>query len=114
MKKIEAIIKPEKVRTVLDALKNIGVRGVTVISEKGQGSAARQEVRGARGMPLFTAEYNQMNSVITIADDSMVETILSTIAKAVSDSSKGDGKIFVFPADDAMDLASGRRGSSAL
>lgn len=114
MKKIEAIVKPEKVRGILGVLKEIGVTGVTVVSERGQGSGLRPMVRDSRGMPLHTAEYNSMNSVITIVNDSMVNSVLDGISKVVVSGSKGSGKVFVFPVDEVMDLESGRRSTNLM
>jgi nitrogen regulatory protein P-II 1 len=112
MKKIEAIIRPEKVRAVLGALKEIGVNGATVVSERGQGTGARPLIRDSKGMPLHTAEYNPMNSVITIVDDSKVNAVMAAIAEVVVSGSRGSGKVFVFPVDEVMDLETGRRSSS--
>lgn len=109
MKKIEAIVRPEKVRAILAVLKAIGVTGATVISERGQGNGARPMIRDSKGMPLQTAEYNPMNSVITIVNDSKVNRVLEEIAKVVVSGSKGSGKVFVFPVDEVMDLETGRR-----
>ena len=111
MKKIEIIIKPEKVRVVLGALKEVGVTGITVISARGQGSGMRPLIRDSKGMPLYTAEYNTMNSVITIVNDSMVNAVMTAIAK-VAVSSKGSGKVFVFSVEEVMDLETGRRSSN--
>ncbi len=114
MKKIEAIVRPEKVRVVLGALKQIGVSGATVVSEKGQGTGARPLIRDTKGMPLHTAEYNPMCSVITIVNDSMVNAVMEAISKVVVSGSKGSGKVFVFPVDEVMDLESGRRSTSFI
>ena len=112
MKKIEIIIKPEKVRAVLSALKEVGVTGVTVVSARGQGRGTRPLLRDSKGMPLHTAEYNIMNSVITIVNDSMVDTVMAAITKVAVSGSKGSGKVFVFPVDEVMDLETGRRSSN--
>ena len=112
MKKVEAIIKPEKVRAVLSALKEVGVTGVTVVSARGQGRGTRPLLRDSKGMPLHTAEYNIMNSVITIVNDSMVDTVMAAITKVAVSGSKGSGKVFVFPVDEVMDLETGRRSSN--
>ena len=114
MKKIEAIVRPEKVRGILGVLKEIGVTGATVVSERGQGDGIRPMIRDSKGMPLHTAEYNPMNSVITIVNDSMVNRVLEGIAKVVVSGSKGSGKVFVFPVDEVMDLESGRRNTSLM
>ena len=112
MKKVEAIIKPEKVRAVLSALKEVGITGVTVVSARGQGRGTRPLLRDSKGMPLHTAEYNIMNSVITIVNDSMVDTVMAAITKVAVSGSKGSGKVFVFPVDEVMDLETGRRSSN--
>ena len=112
MKKIEAIVRPEKVRDVLGVLKEIGVTGATVVSERGQGKGARPLIRNSKGMPLHIAEYNPMNSVITVVNDSMVNRVLEGIAKVVVSGSKGSGKVFVSTVDEVMDLESGRRSTS--
>ena len=114
MKKIEAIIRPEKVRTVLSALREIGINGVTVVSEKGQGKGARPLIRDSKGMPLHTAEYNPMNSILIIVDDLKVNAVMDAIAKVVVSGSKGSGKVFVFPVEEMMDLESGRRSSNLI
>lgn len=114
MKKIEAIVRPEKVRAILGVLKEIGVSGATVVSERGQGSGSRPMIRDSKGMPLHTAEYNPMNSVITIVNDSMVNRVLEAIAKVVVSGSKGSGKVFVFPVDEVMDLENGKRSKDLI
>jgi nitrogen regulatory protein P-II 1 len=114
LKKVEAIVKPGMVRDVLSALKAVGASGATVVSERGQGRGARPLIRDSKGTPLHTAEYNTMNSVITIINDSMVDAVLTAIAKVVVSGSKGSGKIFVFPVDEVMDLETGRRSSNSM
>ena len=114
MKKIEAIVRPEKVRDILGVLKEIGVSGATVVSERGQGRGARPLIRDSKGMPLHIAEYNPMNSVITVVNDSMVNRVLEAIAKVVVSGSRGSGKVFVFPVDEVMDLESGKRSKDLI
>ena len=114
MKKIEAIVRPEKVREILGVLKEIGVSGATVLSERGQGRGARPLVRDSKGMPLHIAEYNPMYSVITGVNDSMVNHVLEAIAKVVVSGSRGSGRVFVFPVDEVMDLESGKRSKDLI
>lgn len=114
MKKIEAIVRPEKVRDILKVLKEIGVTGATVVSERGQGSGLRPMIRDSKGMPLQVAEYNQMNSVITVVNDPQVNHVLEAIAKVAVSGSRGSGKVFVFPVDEVMDLESGRRSKDIM
>lgn len=57
MKRIEAIIATEKVSAVNDALKKVGVGGVTVVEGKGRGAGRREEVSGARGTARFVRSF---------------------------------------------------------
>ena len=102
------------VRDILSALRQIGATGATVVSERGQERGARPLIRDSKGTPLHTAEYNTMNSVITIVNDSMVDTVLTAIAKVAVNGSKGSGKVFVFPVDEIMDLETGRRSTNSV
>ena len=102
------------VRDILSALRQIGATGATVVSERGQGRGARPLIRDSKGTPLHTAEYNTMNSVITIVNDSMADTVLTAIAKVAVNGSKGSGKVFVFPVDEIMDLETGRRSTNSV
>ncbi len=112
MKRIEAFIKVDKLSLVVDALTNIGVGGLTVIKSQGRGSGARPEVGGARGTAKYVAEYNTSNTIITVVDDSKVDSVISAITDAASTGTKGDGKIFVSSIDQSVDIATKEKGSA--
>jgi len=112
MKKIEAIIRSEKLSDVKDALAEKGFPGLTAYEVKGRG---RQ-----KGLALSyrTSEYRvdmlpkmKIELVVKQEDvDKVIETILS-VAKT---GSIGDGKIFVLPVDDVVRVRTGERGKDAI
>lgn len=114
MKRIEAIIKVDKLDLVVDALTEIGVGGLTVIRSQGRGAGARPEVGGARGTAKYVAPYNTTNTVITVVSDDKVDSVVSAISNAASTGTKGDGKIFISTIDEAVDIATKEKGSSAI
>ncbi len=112
MKRIEAFIRDEKLSTVVDALKNIGVGGLTVTKSQGRGAGERPQMRAGRGTSTITAEYNVTDNIITVVDDSKLESAVSAILNAASTSNKGDGKVFVTTVDEAYDIATKQKGNN--
>ncbi len=114
MKKIEALVPSDKLREVKEAIKKAGAGGLMVLTGKGQGKGQRPEVTGGRGTKIHVAEYNAIESVMTVVDDSVVDVIVSAITDAASTASKGDGKIFISSIDEAVDIGSKQKGTQAL
>ena len=114
MKKLEAIIKSDKVSEVVAAVMEAGAKGVTVTDVKGQGSAARPMIRSGRGTSQLRAEYNKMESIMTIVEDSEVDTIASAIANSAYTGKNGDGIIVVNDVAKVINIASKKTDESAL
>jgi nitrogen regulatory protein P-II 1 len=112
MKRIEAFIRDEKLSAVVDALKNVGVGGLTVTKSQGRGAGERPQLRAGRGTGTITAEYNVTDNLVTVVDDSKVEQTISAIMNAASTSNKGDGKVFVTTVDEAYDIATKQKGNN--
>lgn len=111
MKKIEAVIQNDKQKAVIDALVSQGVGGLTVTRSLGRGSGERPRIGGEKGEEI---QYNAVDTIVTVVDDSKVDSIVSTILKAAYSGSKGDGKIFVSPIDNAIDIFTKEKDSKAL
>ena len=94
MKKIEAIIQKNKLSIVSDAITGI-VGGFTIMEGKGRGSGKRQNIRSDRGTNTITAEFNQVVTLITIVDDSMVEKVSKAIEEAAYTGNSTDGIIVI-------------------
>lgn len=114
MKRIEAIITSGKVSAVNDALKNLGVGGVTVLDGKGRGAGPRPQVTGSRGTAYFIPEFQERSSVMTVVDDSKANAVINAILSVASMGSAGDGKIFISTVEDAVDIGSKKRGEVAI
>jgi nitrogen regulatory protein P-II 1 len=114
MKRLEAVIPTERLNAVNEALKKVGVGGVTVIDSKGRGTGKREPVAGARGTMYYIPEFHARTTLITVVDDSKVNDVINAILGAASTGSPGDGKIFITNVEDVVDIGSKKRGPSAL
>lgn len=112
MKKIEAIIQPQKLESVKQALIAIGVDGITVTEVRGHGrQKGHKEVY--RGMEYNVDLLPKMKVEIVIAAARLNEAIVAVLAAAKT-GSIGDGKIFVSDVLDAVRIRNDDRGDAAL
>ena len=114
MKQVHTIVQSDKLGAVIDALEKEGVGGITVFPANGRGRGHRPMVVQARGTGRHIAEFNSLDAIITIVDDSKVDAIISAITGAASTGSKGDGKIFISTIDETVDIGSKEKGAQAL
>ncbi len=114
MKRLETIVKSDRLSDVVHAIRSAGAKGVTVTSIKGQGSGERPMLRSGRGTTQFRAEYNSMDSVMAIVDDSEVEKIVSAITQSCYTGKSGDGIIVVTDVVQVVNIASKKTDSEAL
>jgi len=112
LKKIEAIIRPEKLTIVHEALKDLGYPGMTISEVKGHGvqKGIVQQWRGRQ----YTVEFLPKVKLEIVVPDSAVERLLQVIKENAETGSIGDGKAFVSTVDDVMRLRTGERGEVAL
>ena len=112
MKKIDAVIQPHKLDDVKQALIDIGIDGMTISEVRGHGrQKGHTEIyRGAE----YTVDLIPKVRLELVVPDSRVDEILAVIGKAARTGKIGDGKIFVFPIDDAIRIRNGEHGESAL
>jgi len=85
-----------------------------VTSIKGKGSGERPMLRSGRGTSQIRAEYNIMDSVMTIVDDSEVSKVVSAISQAAYTGKSGDGIVIVTDVDQVVNIASKKTDSDAL
>lgn len=112
MKKIEAIIRPEKMEEVKQALGQIGIKGLTVTRSVGCGKQI-----GRTGIYRGT-EYNvkliPKIKLEIVTDDPAVDDILQTIINTARTGAVGDGKIFVYPLEEVVRIRTGDTGIQAI
>jgi nitrogen regulatory protein P-II 1 len=112
MKKIEAIIKPFKLDEVKDALNGIGIQGMTVTEVKGFGRQ-KGHVELYRGAEYEIAFVPKMK-VEVIVSDVMADKVIAVIGEKAKTGKIGDGKIFVYPVEQAVRIRTAEVGDSAL
>lgn len=112
MKKVEAIIRPEKLQAVQDAMDGLGASGLTVTEVLGCGAQRgyTETYRGAR----VNISLQRKVKVEAVVGDSLVDAVVNAITGAARTGEVGDGKIFVLPVDDAVRVRTGDRGDAIV
>lgn len=112
MKKIEAIIKPFKLDEVKEALQEAGIQGLSVTEVKGFGrqKGHTELYRGAE----YVVDFLPKVKIEVVLTDDMVETAIAAIIAAARTDKIGDGKIFVFPVEQAIRIRTGETGDDAV
>ena len=113
MKKIEAIIRPERLHEVKSALEEQGIHGLNVIPVTGRGTQ-RGVVHQGRGGESFVVDMLPKTKIEMVVGDAAVESAISAIIEAAGTGHIGDGKIFVIPVEEAIRVRTGERGDIAL
>jgi len=112
MKLIVAFIKPFKLDEVKDALKAVGVTGMSVGEIRGFGrqSGQTEVYRGAE----YKVEFIPKNRVEVAVDDGDVDRVVAAIVSATNTGEIGDGKIMVLPVEQVLRIRTGERGADAI
>ena len=112
MKKITAIVRPEKLEPLKDALFEAKVSGMTISQVHGCGAQHgwSEYVRGTEVMLNMVPKVK----FEIICDDAEVDALIDVISATARTGSVGDGKIFVFPVDEVVRIRTGERGDEAI
>ncbi|HZU24988.1 MAG TPA: P-II family nitrogen regulator [Bryobacteraceae bacterium] len=112
MKKLEAIIQPNKLDEVKAALTAIGVDGITVSEVRGHGrqKGHTETYRGSE----YKVDLLPKLKLETIIGDGQIEQVLDVLAAAARSGKVGDGKIFVSSIEEVVRIRNGDRGEAAL
>jgi nitrogen regulatory protein P-II 1 len=112
VKKVEAVIRPDRLQAVQDALDGLGTSGLTVTEVLGCGAQRgyTEMYRGARA----NISLQRKVKVEAVVGDSMVEAVIDAISGAARTGEVGDGKIFVLAVDDAVRIRTGERGDAIV
>lgn len=108
MRMIIAIIQPTKLSAVRDALREIGVEQMTVCDAMGYGRQ-RGQVASFRGNEYRVDLLRKISLEIAVPED-LVESVISTVRKMAltgTEGQIGDGKVFVMPLADVIDIQRG-------
>ncbi len=112
MKKIEAIIRSERLQAVQDALDELGASGLTVTEVMGCGrqKGYTEQYRGSRANISLLPKIK----VESVVPDDVVDQTVEAIVAAAYTGEAGDGRIFVIPIEQAVRIRTGERGEEIL
>lgn len=112
MKKIEAIIRPAKLDDIKDALGKFGVHGMTVTEVIGCGlQKGKKEVyRGTE----YTIDLLPKIKIEIVIRDKWVDEVIRIFVNTARTGEIGDGKIFVYPVENALRIRTGEAGEDAI
>lgn len=112
MKLITAIVKPFKLDDVKDALKAIGVVGMTVSEVRGFGRQGghTETYRGTE----YQIDFVPKVKVEVVVDDAVADGVVDAIVDAGRTDKIGDGKVWVTTVDELVRIRTGERGTDAV
>lgn len=112
MKKITAIVRPEKMEEMKEALFRANVSGMTIMQVNGCGNQHgwSEYYRGTEVL-LNMVPKVQFDLVV---DDAQVDSLVDLFLETAKTGEVGDGKIFVLPVEEVVRIRTGERGSSAV
>ncbi len=112
MKKIEAIIREEKLDIVRKALDETGYFGMTVTKVSGRGKQGGIKLQWRVGE--YNVDFLPKLKIELVVLDGDVSRVLNTITRSARTGEKGDGKIFVIPVENAVRVRTGEEGANAI
>ena len=112
MKKLEIIIKPEKLEDLKEVLDSCEVNGMNIVNSMGYGNQ-KGYTRMYRGTTYNVNLLPKVKVETVVADDAS-EKIIERVVKEISTGNYGDGKIFVYNIEDVVRIRTGERGVDAL
>jgi nitrogen regulatory protein P-II 1 len=112
MKKIEAIIQPSKLESVKEALREVGVEGLTATDVRGHGRQ-KGHTETYRGRE-YTVDLIPKVKLEIVVPDSLLDATVNAILKTAKTGKIGDGKIFISSVDNAFRIRNEDHGESAL
>ena len=112
MKKVEAIVRPERLQQVQDALDELGVSGLTVGEVMGCGrqKGYTEQYRGSRANISLLPKLK----VESVVSGDMVDRVVDAIVAAAYTGETGDGRVFVIPVGQAIRIRTGERGEHTV
>ena len=112
MKKIEAILRPEKLDEVRRALEKVGFPGLNISEVEGHGKqkGVVQQWRGEQ----YRVELLPKVKLEIVVNDRDVQKIVKAVQEVAKTGAVGDGKIFVSPVEEAIRIRTGETGDTAL
>ena len=114
MNKVEAIIRPEKLNDVKEALVSVGLVGLNVVNVTGRGAQRGVTTGGSRGVGRYEIDMLPKMKLELVVHDDATQQAIDTIVENARTGNIGDGKIFVYPGTNAIKGRTGEQGEEAL
>ena len=114
MKKVEAIVRMERFNEVREALHNIGITGLTSYGINGAGIQNGEIQKSRKPGSWDTRELVRKTKLEVVCDDSSLDKVITAIVDSAKTGKIGDGKIFVFPLDNAIRIRTGETHGEAI
>lgn len=113
MKEIKAIIQPQMLADVVDALRAIpGLPGISVSEVRGFGRISDSDRTASNGLNLF--RDTPMVKLELVVRDQLTSEVISVVGNRARTGRAGDGKIFVYTVDEVVRIRTGERGEKAI
>jgi nitrogen regulatory protein P-II 1 len=113
MNKVEAIVRPERLEIVKEALAQAGLIGLNIVNVTGRG-VQKGIVHTGRGGEEYRVDMLPKSKIELVIADATTDKVVALICEAARTGSIGDGKIFVIPVADAVRVRTTERGETAL
>jgi nitrogen regulatory protein P-II 1 len=113
MNKVEAIVRPERLEVVKDALSNAGFVGLNIVNVTGRG-VQKGIVHAGRGGEEYRVDMLPKSKIEIVVTDADTDKVVDIILEAARTGSIGDGKIFVSPVSQAIRVRTGEKGDAAI
>ena len=112
IKMVSAVVRPDKLGAIKQALAEINAPSLTVTNVSGRGSqpAKTGQWRGEE----FTVDLHQKVKVDVVVADIPADEVAEAICEAASTGEPGDGKVFILPVEDAVQVRTGKSGTEAV
>ncbi|MDY0293341.1 MAG: P-II family nitrogen regulator [Candidatus Methanomethylophilaceae archaeon] len=105
MKMIVAILRPEKLQAVKDALKEEGINGMTITRVTGRGS--QSGVRFTTRAGEFCVDEIEKVKLEIVQEDERIDTAVAIIRRVAATDHIGDGRIFILPVERSLRIRTG-------
>ncbi len=112
MKRISAIVRPEKMEPLKEALFEANATGMTISQVSGCGNQHGWK-EYYRGTEVLLNMVPKVKFELVVSDE-RVDELVEIICETARTGEVGDGKVFIFPAEDVIRIRTGQRGTDAL
>jgi len=112
MKKIEAIVREEKLEPIKKSLEHLGYFGMTITEVGGRGKEKGVSLKW--GSREYNVEFLPKIKVEIVVLDDDLSPVLNAIVRSARTGERGDGKIFIIPVDNAIRIRTGDSGMNAV